>query len=491
MDFARSRFLHLFRKILRAGFYAGIGTLLTLVTVYVKHLNGRADLDLWHLVELDQEFTADSQVSTFDDYLALEDRLFRQLDEQVYAKLGSDNTDGINRFKRGSLADPERWSPNWNRSFIQPVIKPRAAVLLIHGMSDSPYSLRKMGESLHASGAYVLGLRIPGHGTVPAGLVNVTWQDMAAAVRLAVQHLAKQSGSSHIYIVGYSNGAALAINYALTAIEDPELPRIERLALLSPEIGLSPVAALALWQARLGRLLGLDKLNWNSLLPEYDPFKYGSFAVNAGDVAYRMTQQVQLGLSALTESGKLGDIPPILAFSSAVDATVSTPDLVDGLFNRLPEGGHELVLFDVNHHADMNSIFKWDPAAMTRAIDEKPGRNYTLTLVSNQKLRGEEVFAHSKRPGHTADTDYSLELVWPKDIYSLAHVALPFSPGDPLYGGFPEQQSPGISIGNLALRGERGALQIPASEMLRLRWNPFYPYLEDKVLEFLNLDPAN
>jgi len=41
------------------------------------------------------------------------------------------------------------------------------------------------------------------------------------------------------------------------------------------------------WVAAIGRLLGLPKPAWNSVLPEYDPFKYNSFAVNAGNAEYR------------------------------------------------------------------------------------------------------------------------------------------------------------------------------------------------------------
>ena len=45
----------------------------------------------------------------------------------------------------------------------------------------------------------------------------------------------------------------------------------------------------------------------------------------------------------------------------------------------------------------------------------------------------------------------------------------------------------GLHLGSLALRGERGVLRIPASDMLRQRWNPFYPYLETRVLDFMGL----
>lgn len=43
-------------------------------------------------------------------------------------------------------------------------------------------------------------------------------------------------------------------------------------------------------------------------------------------------------------------------------------------------------------------------------------------------------------------------LSWPEDIYSLAHVALPFPADDPLYGGHPPEKSPGLHLGELTLR---------------------------------------
>lgn len=478
----------LIRYLLRATIYSIFGATVVLVIGFVLYLNGRTDLNVWHLAELDQEFTADSGVETFAEYLALEDRLFQQLDELVYAKIQPAQRNAVNRFNRGSLSDPERWKPNWNRSFELTAKSPRAAVLLLHGMSDSPYSLQYLGKRLHAAGANVLGLRMPGHGTAPSGLVEITWQDMAAAVRLAMRHLAEQNSGRPLYIVGYSTGAALAAHYALAALEDENLPRVERIVLLSPAIGVTSVAALAVWQARLGHLLGLDKLSWNSILPEYDPFKYGSFAVNAGDVVFQLTNEIQGRITAMDEAGRLQGLPPILAFSSVVDATVSTPALVDGLFDRLPAGGHELILFDINRMADMEPILRSNPAAVLQALKQDQDRAFTLSIVGNESGRSNAVSVTSKGPGDGAETNIGLGMSWPRDLYSLAHVALPFPPDDPMYGGQSPRRSPGIQLGNLALRGERGVLQIPASEMLRLRWNPFYPYVEKRVLELFGLE---
>ena len=481
----------LLRNTLKAVSYSTVGAVVVLVIVFVVYLNGRADLNVWHLAKLDEEFNRRSGVETFTEYMALEERLFRQLDQLVYEKVKPEQHLSINRYNRDSLSDPERWSPNWNRSFTLEAESPAAAVLLLHGMSDSPYSLRHLGGRLHAAGANVLGLRMPGHGTAPSGLLDITWQDMDAAVRIAMRHLALQNEGLPIYVIGYSTGAALAVNYALATLDDKTLPPIERIVLLSPAIGVASVAVLAVWQARLGRLLGLEKLAWNGILPEYDPFKYGSFAVNAGDVVYQLTSEIQNRLGVLGEQGKLEGIPPILAFSSIVDATVSTPDLVSNLFQRLPGAGHELVLFNTNREAQIEPIMKWDPATVVQALQDDPSPAFTLSVATNENPQSRKVVVHTRRHGQATPTEFDTGLSWPDGIYSLAHVALPFPPEDPVYGGRPKDKSPGIYLGDLALRGERGVLQIPAADMLRLRWNPFYSYVESRVFEFLGLDQGS
>ena len=76
-------------------------------------------------------------------------------------------------------------------------------------------------------------------------------------------------------------------------------------------------------------------------------------------------------------------------------------------------------------------------------------------------------------------------MAWPQGMYSLSHIALPFAEDDPLYGGGDGGRE--VTLGNLALRGERGAIRISAADMLRQRWNPFYPLLEKRTIEFARL----
>ncbi len=476
-------------RVLRTLAHGVVGAFIVLLAGGVVFLESRPDLEPWHTVHLDEEFTTDTDVASVPEYLALEERLFAQLDRAVYHT----HTDGevvLNRYHRESLSDPQRWPTNWNRTFVRVTPEPRAGVLLLHGLSDSPYSMRSLAESLHDAGATVLGLRLPGHGTAPSGLVHAQWEDWAAAVELAMRHLHETVGDRPLFIVGYSNGGALAVTYALATLADPALPAIEGVVLMSPEIGISKLAGYAAWQERLGRLLRLRKLSWNSISVEYDPFKYQSFALNAARQAYRLTMEIQDRISALTESGDIERFPTLLAFQSAVDATVSARALVEGLFERLSGGRHELVAFDLNRAAGMEPLFTHDPRSNLEALLANRSRTFAFTLVTNQAGGSSSVIARHAAAGDAAATTTDLGMTWPRNLYSLSHVALPFPPDDPLYGGPDARPGPGPHIGDAVLRGERGALKLSPADLLRIRWNPFHTYLEQRTLAFTGLADA-
>lgn len=466
----------------------GIGAISVLVIVSGLYIRNQPELELWHKVDLDEEFTSRSDIRNFSDYLALEDRLFTQLDDLVYARISPSQKIQINRYFKGSLSDPGRWPVNWNRSYELSAEQPRAGVLLIHGLSDSPYSLRNLGQDLNRRGAWVVGIRLPGHGTTPSGLVRLQWQDMHAAVVLAMQHLREQVGKQPIYIIGYSTGGALSIYYSLLALNHDAFPRATRLVMISPAIGVTGVAALAKWQARLGRWLGIDKLAWNSILPEYDPYKYGSFAVNAGQQVYQLTLAVQAQFDK-HQFDELGHLPPILAFESVADNTVSAPAVIQGLFARLPENSNELVLFDINRNADVEYLLKNDPAVKLQNVMQSSQNTFGISLLTNENPETNRIVILNRQAGATEVVIEDTDLTWPKSIFSLAHVALPFPPSDPLYGGESARKSPGVHLGTVALRGESNVLMVPASDMLRQRWNPFYSYMEARIIDFIRLGP--
>jgi len=464
-----------------------LGAVLTVLAGLVLLLNNKPDLDPWHVAALDEEFTTRSDVRSFADYLELEARLFTQLDTLVYARVTDADSRFVNRFFRGSPSDPGRWATNWNRSFELDVASPVAGVLLLHGMSDAPYSLRSQGQHLNRAGAWVVGLRIPGHGTAPSALTETRWQDMAAAVRLAMRHLEDRVGGRPIAIVGYSNGGSLAVHYALTALGDAGLPRPHRIVLISPAIGVTPFAAFAKWQRRIGAWLGLEKLEWDSVNVEYNPYKYSSFAVNAGEQTYALTVEVARLLADLDKRGELDGFPPVLAFQSAVDATVSVPAVITGLMNKLSENGHELVVYDVNRQAEIEYLLNDDPRDRLSSLIRLGALPFTLSIVTNRDDESPQLVLRRFLPRNFNFTETPLGAAWPDDVFSLSHVALPFPPDDPLYGRAADDEHRIIQVGPSAYRGERGTLAIPATDMLRLKWNPFHAWQQQYTAEFLAL----
>lgn len=76
------------KRVLRALAYGLVGGFIVCIVVVVMLLEGRPDLSVWHTVDLDEEFTKRSDVDTFDDYIALEDRLFAEVQAEVYDVVG-------------------------------------------------------------------------------------------------------------------------------------------------------------------------------------------------------------------------------------------------------------------------------------------------------------------------------------------------------------------------------------------------------------------
>ena len=475
------------KNLLIAAAYMSIGGVVAIVGAYVAYVNARPDLQVWHEARLTAEYTADSDATTLADYLETEKAVFQQVKTEVVDQLEAADRGIIRRFDPGSKSNPDRWPQDWNRTFELEQQTPAAGILLLHGMSDSPYSLRHFGKSLHARGAYVLGLRIPGHGTAPSGLVTARWEDMAAAVRLAVKHTKSVVGDKPVYLVGYSNGGALSVQYAQNSLLDPSLPEVEGLILVSPAIGVSPAAAFAVWQARLGWLLRVEKLAWAGTQPEYDPFKYGSFAINAGDQAHRLTVEIRENFANPALQPLLTRFPRVLAFQSAVDATVSTPALIMGLFDQLPANGNELVLFDINRQVVFEELLANDPRPRLVELLANRDLPFSLTVLRNIGAESDQLEIVHKDPGDTDITLSPSEMRWPDGIFSLTHIALPFPRDDPLYGGETRKNANHVQLGNLALRGERGTIALTSADMLRQRWNPFWDFMDERVVRFTGL----
>lgn len=448
----------------------------------------RPPLELWHSANLTEEYSSDKseEIKTFDDYLQLETRLFEQLEDKVYAHTETGLNHALDRYSSGSAADPEHHKPNWNHSFELPTDEPIGGVLLLHGMSDSPYSLRALGQALNKHSYWIICPRLPGHGTAPSALRNITWEDMASVVQLSVRHLASNVGPKPIHIVGYSTGASLALNFTLDALEGNIPPVPSSLVLISPAIGLHRLAGLAAQKNSLSYIPGLGRMAWVSIQPEFDPYKYNSFATNAGTQVHRVTSSVASRIARWSNPVEEKAFPPTLVFQSTVDATVTTRAVVDRLLRPLGPHGQELVLFDINRFVANKLLTINDPGPLTVTLMADETLPFTITFVTNENQESLRVVARHKGPFSPVAPDHKmLNYTWPRGVISLSHVALPFPSDDPLYGRRLPDDNGTLFLGQMAIQGERGLLKIPYDWLVRLRHNPFYEYLETRTVAWM------
>ncbi len=464
----------------------------TLILARAMAARNGPDLEWWHTEEISAEFSvADSlTVTTFDQYLVKEAAVFRELEALVDEAALQDKRTGLSRYRKGNHSYPVKSGNNLNRSsrMRPPVI--RGGVLLLHGMTDSPYTLRNLATLFQAKGFYVLNMRLPGHGTIPAELDRVQWQDWYAAVRLGAKQVSGQlKPEQPFYILGYSNGASLALMYAMDSITDLAARTPDRLVLLSPMVAVDSLARFSRLFYWLGRLEFFEQSRWLDILPEYDPHKYNSFPMNAGLQSYKLTMAVSAQLQRMSVNGQLEQMPPILTFQSLVDKTVITSAVLDKLYEKLPANGSELVLFDINRREELEEyILPKHKLLLNRAMNGGSGK-YAVSAVTNRAENDHRVLELRQAAGVPGFVGRTLPYAWPDDVYSLSHVALPFPLDDEVYGlesggadsGYPH-------LGRVQMLGESGALILPPALLQRLRSNPFYGYIEERLDDVIAKD---
>ena len=471
------RMLHLALRVVALGV-----TILATVWI-VRGVDARKlpELGIWHSYNPENEFRARDYPDgiSFAAYQELELRLAAELDAQVYATVRDAGSEQLNRYNKHSIVYAGEAGQVWNRSFEIDTPEPRGGILLLHGASDSPYSMRALAELFASYGLYVAVFRMPGHGTVPAGLKYARIEDWVAIARSGVAHVASKVGDDKpVYVGGYSAGAAVVLDYALDAASDRSLLRPERVFLYSPAIAVTPFARFGDWDEALALIRYFRKLSWISIETEYDPYKYNSFPKNGGYLSYAFSERVisKLGRLAKREPAAL---PPIIAFQSLIDSTVRTDSLVRDVFQKLPANGSELVLFDFNRADSIQHFVVDSQRDLLQELAEDRNANFAYTLVTNRSAETESVEARTRWPAGAAMEIEVLPVPWPRDVYSLSHVAIPFRDTDAWYGA----SGP---FSELAPRGDQAILQVPLGRLMRLRYNPFFGYVAERTLRFTN-----
>ena len=213
---------------------------------------------------------------------------------------------------------------------------PSVGVLMFHGLSDSPFSLKDPARSLADNCVHVRVMMLPGHGTKAEDLINTTRQDWRNAVANAVSNFALEVDS--IYLSGFSTGGALVAEYAW---HKPD--QVQGVVLFSPLFKInSSIDWLAPWLAPV--------IDWLDHHESDDYSKYASIPVPAISEAYKLAKEVRA--TVLSDPGKL----PVFIALSEEDATVDasvTQNVFDKAF--LPNRSSEMVLYSATRPTNEDS----------------------------------------------------------------------------------------------------------------------------------------
>jgi esterase/lipase len=190
--------------------------------------------------------------------------------------------------------------------------KAEKGVVLIHGLFDSPYSMRAFGESLRAQCFYVLGLLLPDHGTRPGDFLDSHWQDWAAATHFAAAQLALEAEA--LYLSGHSAGGTLAL------LEAARNPDVDALVLFAPALAITPAAQYAKYVALVGKVFGTAA--WYEVRPDEAVYRYESTTFVSAAETFALIETTKAELAAQRRQ------LPVFMVASLQDNTVSTSEIL-------------------------------------------------------------------------------------------------------------------------------------------------------------------
>lgn len=299
-------------------------------------------------------------------------------------------------------------------------------VLLIHGLFDSPYYLRDIGTYFYNRNFLVNGLLLPGHGTVPGDLLDITFQEWIKAVRFGIASLAGEV--KNIYLAGYSLGGILALNAALETEVD-----IKGLILFAP--AMKPRSLINMKLAQCHKLFSwiCHRAKWFKIEENNSFFKYSCYPFNAGYQATKVILRTQKKIKNRTLD------QPIFIAISEDDETVCDKAILS-FFNHQPNPKNKLIIYG----------------------------NTRQTFSDNRIIQRVSHFPESK-------------------ILNFSHTCLAISPQNPLLGA--NHQLCKIGNGNsMCKESYLGAITRANSRkgiVTRLSYNPDYQNMVDALDTFL------
>ncbi|SEJ75242.1 carboxylesterase [Arthrobacter sp. yr096] len=188
-------------------------------------------------------------------------------------------------------------------------IGPRVGVVMSHGFTGSPHSVRPWAEHLAAAGFAVRLPLLPGHGTIWQDMAKRSWREWHRAVDEAYLELAAEC--DYVFTAGLSMGGTLALRIAATR-------PVAGTVVVNPGLVLDDPRAVIV--AALKYVVKTTPAIANDILkPDQDEGAYARTPVAAAHQLKKMYKDTAAILPRISS--------PVLVYKSTVDNVISTASL--------------------------------------------------------------------------------------------------------------------------------------------------------------------
>jgi alpha-beta hydrolase superfamily lysophospholipase len=319
--------------------------------------------------------------------------------------------------------------------------------LLIHGLTDSPFTYHDLAQVYYQQGYTVRTILLPGHGSAASALLNVEVSQWQQAIKYGIKRSVQDF--DEVILAGYSTGAALLIDYAT---KHTVSPKIKALMLYSP--GSEPHNKYG-WIAKW--IDAIPFVNWIDKDADVDFAKYESFPLNAAAASY-----YAMSLASVSSLNKRSALKlPIFSVLSDIDTTIDTRATLK-LLSAL--------------HKDNSVKYKpLDTLVLYGSTDILPPDFASDYTVNNPQCTSPQC----------------------KKIHGMSHIAIVNSPQNPHYGINATYRNCGSFINDESLYktckttknpqlGERTSANLKHYPALqRLTYNPHFTELKKQISTFI------
>ena len=232
---------------------------------------------------------------------------------------------------------PQQWQPGISNK----EEKPNKGILLVHGLGDSPWSFHDIGPALAQHGFLVRTVLLPGHGTTPFEMLDVTAEEWQKVVYEQAQSL-REDVNGPVFLGGFSTGANIVLDYAYKHDD------IAGLLLFSPGFKSMPFDWLAPFVSKIRSWIITPDDN----MPLQTPFRYMNVPTNGYAQYYRTSALARELLEEKYEK-------PVFMAISEHDSVLDTDYLLTTFQQRFTHPQSRLIWYGTKpeHLKDEGRVF--------------------------------------------------------------------------------------------------------------------------------------